>query len=245
MRRIALLLSLPLVALGPGCASSPPDAVEERGGLAASSGWSPIDLALAYPLDASAREYEIVEGGDSGATLRREFVARSDGLTELREVNARTGETLSIVTLSRDERGSVVVHETVRPRRDLITRFDPPLLFAPAGLAPGQTVTQSLSVTTHTIADPSRTRDRGEGSLELTRGEDLIAEGERAPFATLTATLRLRLGVASVESVTVTTLGVGDLGPADPSRRGLRSRDSSRTVRVLGLVVEREREAIR
>ena len=111
------------------------------------------------------------------------------------------------------------------------------MLFAPPWLLPGETVTQTLRVTTHPFRDPSRTRDRGEGVLELARGEDRIPEGSESPFATLTASLRLRLGVASIESVTVTTL---DARPA-----GLRSRAASRTVRVFGLVAETEREIIR
>lgn len=211
------------------------------------SALAPISLPAAYPLDAPERTYRVDQGPDAGKTLRREFIRRDDGLTELRETLAESGETVAIVVLSIDDRGGVVVHETGRPRRDLLTRFDPPMLFAPSSLAPGETTTQTLRVTTHPMSDPSRVRDRGEGTLELTREEDRVEIGrESAPFATVTSTLRLRLGVASIESVSVYSLalpGTSDAG--GPARAGLLARSSARTVRVFGIVAEREEESIR
>lgn len=85
---------------------------------------APIGLPDAYPLNAAERVYCIDDGPDAGGTLRREFIQREDGLTELRETLVDTGETVAIVVLSRNAQGDVVVHETGRPRRDLLTRFD-------------------------------------------------------------------------------------------------------------------------
>lgn len=230
-----------------GCARGPLVVESVRPVDAVDSAHAPILLPDAYPLDAPERTYVVERGPDAGKSLRRAFTRRDDGLIELRETLLETGEVVAIVVLSTDEAGGVVVHETGRPRRDLLTRFDPPMLFAPHGLAPGESTTQTLRVTTHPMSDPSRVRDRGEGTLELSRAEDRVeVGGEGVAFATITSTLRLRLGIASVESVSVYSLserGSSDAGGS--ALAGLRARSSAREVRVFGIVAEREEESIR
>ena len=110
MRPVTLLLVAPCAALWFGCAPRPVGWDAERASDGVVSTRAPIDLVLAYPLDAPAREYAIEDGADAGATLRREFLPRSDGLTELRETLADPGEIVSIVVLSLDETGGVVIH---------------------------------------------------------------------------------------------------------------------------------------
>lgn len=170
-----------------------------------------------------------------GRRVVREFRPAGPGRFELLEILDDSRETLSRVALSRSDDGGVVVHETVRTERGLRTRFDPPMVFTPAALSPGETLVQSLRVETFGLDDPERSTGDGEGEHTLTRLEDAIApDGTRV--AVFRSSIELRLGPAFVSTTTEYALSPG---------RGLVRRASVRSVRVFGLVVERESESLR
>jgi len=220
-----------------GCASTAP----APGARALEGDATPValvDLARAYPLDPRTEAYVDADG----RPVERAFRSLGAGRAELLETVE--GEAPTRVMLSRTPEGDVVIHETARPSRNLLTRFEPPLLFLKASMAPGETVEQRVRVETLTLDDPPGPRDRGEGVLTLTRLADRTPtgrDGAGGAWATLDAVLTLRLGPATVRSETRTTLDE----PSGASPGGLRSRDAARTVRVFGLVVERERDALR
>lgn len=167
--------------------------------------------------------------------IAREFHQAGHDRVDLVETLVESGEVVSRVLLSREGDGSVVIHETVRTRRDLATRFDPPMVFAPVGLAPGESLEQSIKVETFGLDDPQRSTGRGEGGHTLTRLDDASTpDGIRV--AVFRSSLELRIGPASVSTTTEYALAPG---------AGLAERASVRSVRVLGLVVERESESLR
>ncbi|MGP1310685.1 MAG: hypothetical protein ACTS27_10850 [Phycisphaerales bacterium] len=242
MRRIAGILGGLAVALA-GCAGPrAPGFVDPAEARAVEWTGEPIDLAAAYPLDAAPTRYAAGPSSETDDAIRRVFTALHDGRVELTETSAATGELRSRVILSRNGQGDVVIHETARPARDLLTRFDPPMLFAPAGLLPGETVEQTLRVETFTLDDPPKPKGAGEGTHTLTRRADRAMPLEPGDhWAELESRLRVRIGPASVES-TSTYLLNAETGTNGP---GLRLRRSARTVRVLGFVVEDEAETLR
>lgn len=230
MRAAPALCTLSLLTLA-GCADSPrlPDA--QTPSAAIESPDAPLDLRRLYPLDPVNDRYTL--DGERG--IVRSFRALTDGRVELTETDAQTRETLGRVVLERTEAGDVVIHESARPARDLLTRFDPPMIFAPADLQPGETIEQSLGVRTFTLDDPPRPKSSGTADHALTRAADMADPAHPdARWAVLESTLRIRLGPAQVESVSRSSL----------DSRGLRAREASRVVRVFGLAVERESERL-
>jgi hypothetical protein len=228
-----------MVVLGvAGCATPP------SGLPSGTRGWievtGAVDLTAAYPLDLPPTRYSLVGDDGETTTLRREFTRLDDGTVELLERLDSTDEPVSRVVLSRLANGDVVIHEIVRLQDARIMRFEPPMLFAPAGLMPGETIEQSLHIETYGLTDPRRA-SVGKGSLTLTRAKDRANASEPDhPWAVLEARLTARVGPATIETVTVYLLE-----PASAAERGgLRERASTRTVRVLGIVIERERESL-
>ncbi len=228
-------LALTAAALGmAGCAAphagftDPPDSVEVD---------SAVDLRDAYPFDLPPAEFTLINDNGQRMVIVREFRPREDGRTELVERNKTTGEMRSRVVLSRTASGDVVIHETATPARNLLTRFDPPMLFLPATLAPGDRIEQDLRVETFTLDDPPRPKGAGDGTLTIRRAKDQANAWDLTrPWAVIEATLTARIGPATVETISVYSL--------EPDPGGLRGRSSVREVRVFGLVVERESEAL-
>jgi hypothetical protein len=216
-----------------------------HGGLSSPSGWvevdTAVDLAASYPFDPPPIAFWFVDDEGEATVVQRAFEAREDGLVDLVERYESSGEARTRVALSRLANGDVVIHEIVQHSGDRITRFDPPMLFAPADLLPGETVEQSLRIETFTLDDPPKPNGTGQGSLTLTRAKDRANTSmPDHPWAVLEARLTARVGPATIETVTVYSLE-----PASATARGgLRERASMRTVRVLGIVLEREREAL-
>lgn len=237
MRWATLAMTAATLGLA-GCASRrvpmicPPHAVEVD---------TVVDLAASYPFDLPALGFSLVEPDGKTTAIVREFRPRTDGLTELVERDKTTGETLARVVLSRSASGDVVIHETATPDRNLVTRFDPPMLFLPAGLAPGESVEQTLRVETFTLADPPKPKGAGDGTLTITRAPDRAEAWNHArSWAVLEATLTAHIGPATVE-----TVSVYQLEPmAGTAPGGLRGRSSTREVRVFGLAVERASEVL-
>ena len=93
----------------------------------------PIDVAGAYSLHLPSKRYRLGSLYEHGEWISREFESVGNGRVELVE-SRDTGAVLSRVVLSRTEAGDVVIHETSRPARNLLTRFEPPMLFAPASI---------------------------------------------------------------------------------------------------------------
>jgi hypothetical protein len=170
-----------------------------------------------------------------GRSVVREFRRPGADRVELVESLVESGTVVSRVTLGRSGDGGVVIHETVRAGRDLRTRFDPPMVFAPAGLAPGESLEQSLRVETFGLDDPERSTGQGEGVHTLSRLDDAFTPGGAA-VTVFRSSLELRIGPALVSTTTEYALSPGV---------GLVRRASVRSVRVLGLVVERESETLR
>lgn len=236
-------LALTAMALGiAGCAPrGVPTTIDPARSLEVDSA---VDLAGAYPFDLPPTRFTLVNHEGARIPVVREFRPRAEGRTELVERDETTGEVRSRVVLSRAAGGDVVIHETATPARDLLTRFDPPMLFLPAALAPGETFEQSLRVETFTLDDPPRPKGAGDGTLTITRAPDRAeASNPSRSWAVLESTLTARIGPA-----TVRTHSVYALEPASDARPGscggLRGRDATRTVRVLGFVVERESETL-
>lgn len=215
-------------ALVGGCA---PDARVDLN-LRRSAGPAPaVTLADIYPLSLDPAAFV----DQDGRSVAREF-RRSDGDgVELVESLVESGAVVSRVALGRVRDGGVVIHETVRAERDLRTRFDPPMVFAPTGLSPGESLEQTLRVETFGLDDPERSTGQGTGVHTLTRLDDAFAPGE-TPVAVFRSSLELRIGPALVSTTTEYALSPGI---------GLVRRASVRSVRVFGLVVERESESLR
>ncbi len=202
---------------------------------------SAVDLARAYPFDLPPGRFTLTDADGEYIPIVREFRPLPDGRTELVERNETTGEVRSRVVLSRTASGDVVIHETATPSRDLHTRFDPPMLFLPAGIAPGETIEQTLRVDTFTLDEPPSPKGAGDGTLTIRRASDRAEASNLArSWAVLESTLTARIGPATVE-----TNSTYALEPAtDASPGGLRTRSAARTVRVLGFVIEREIETL-
>lgn len=235
VRTVAAMLAI--VGLLAGCArrAAPGFPTDETHAVEAPG--PPVDLGSTYPLAPGVRRYWLGGPDEPGEWTERAVRALSDGRVELVE-STRAGETLSRVTLSRTPEGSVVIHETARPARNLLTRFDPPLLFAPAGLAPGETAEQTLRVETFTLDDPPRPRGAGTGAHVLTREPDRVSPADPSQrWATLESRLDIRFGAARVRTVSRYLLDA-------PPGAGLRERAAVRTVRVLGVTVEEEHERL-
>jgi hypothetical protein len=202
---------------------------------------SVVDLARVYPFDLPPTRFRLIDGDGEYIPIVREFRPLADGRTELVERNETTGEVRSRVVLSRTASGDVVIHETATPARNLLTRFDPPMLFLPATLMPGETLEQTLRVETFTLAEPPKPKGAGDGTLTIRRMPDraeVLYPGRS--WAVVKSTLTALIGPATVE-----TNSTYELEPAtDASPGGQRGRRVSRKVRVLGFVIESEFETL-
>ncbi len=235
--RLATLTMLAAAGLA-GCASRPSPMILPSGSIEVGSA---VDLARVYPFDLPPLAFTLAETDGTTTAIVREFRPLPDGRTELVERDETTGTVRSRVVLSRTASGDVVIHETATPARDLLTRFDPPMLFLSAGLRPGETIEQPLRVETFTLDDPPKPKGGGDGTLTLTRTPDRAqTPNSKRSWAVLESTLRAKIGPATVETFSVYELEA--TGGASPG--GLRGRVAERTVRVFGLVIERESETL-
>lgn len=129
--------------------------------------------------------------GSGGEIVRRE--AEVEG-GRWRVLSERDGRPWMEETLEMSPQGDVLLVESVSHDDRVITRFDPPMLVAPAGLAEGETREWRGMLRVHPIDRPGELRDEGEARQE-------VAWGGRA---------RVRVGSGWVDAVGIrTTLRAG------------------------------------
>ncbi len=178
----AALSALPL-----GCASHSaiaPDALGLLSVQPATGALTPADTYLVLskePREGTAgsgepmvREYDIIEGKHAGAVLVEEVRRKSpdvEAWTVTRRVKTKK-EPLEEATFERREDGGIVLTGSVNHDRGVIVEMDPRPVTIPASLEPGAMHKQEMKMRLPLISRPSRLRDKGTGTMELTYVDD-------------------------------------------------------------------------
>lgn len=184
--------------------------------------------------------FEIVEGPDAGAIL---IESRRPGPTDRSWLVSRRLEDEAgpreerLLVLDADD-GPLVMPSMLNFVRGVRVEMDPPTIVLPALIDPAQPITRELRMRLPLLANPRRLRDRGIGTSELTYPHD---QRVRTPAGIFNARLlrevfTSRLGTATAVRATDRWFAPGV---------GLIAERWVEDVRVLGVVVERSRQAIR
>lgn len=140
--------------------------------------------------------------------------------------------------------GSVALMESANALEGVISRFDPPMVVAPAALAPGAPFRQALTLTVHPMRDPSAVQDRGPATQEIAYVGDArveVAGCAPAQAAHVRSVFRAKLSAASV----VNTSDAWRLlpGPRDDGLEGLLAQTDVERATFLGIQVRANRTA--
>ncbi|MEM1166856.1 MAG: hypothetical protein AAGI30_11265 [Planctomycetota bacterium] len=135
------------------------------------------------------------------------------------------------------EDGSVVVPRMHNTSRRLITIFDPPILFLPGPLEPGQRIEQEVELTVRPASEPDRIEREGTGTLtiESVGQQEVTIDGQTERISLIRTTFESDFGVARVQRQTEWWIG---------RRDGLIAVREDEEVRVLGFVSERNRSLL-
>ncbi len=222
-----------------GCSAGPrPDLSAESGFGATKEAAGALEAKISFPEEASCFAYSIVEGDNEGETLLIERVKTGEkGEWEHRRRREGRKEPERIDRIRVESDGSVVLIETETAEHAVISRYDPPLVLAPAKLAPGETAEQSITLTVHPMSDPEKVNHRGRATNRITYvGDQTVQTGEGAIVAArLEAEFEADLGVTKVKNTTIEWR-------AEPY--GLIAERGDEQARALGLLVSSLRRTI-
>lgn len=178
------------------------------------------------PTASGRREYRITRGNDAGALLvERRLATPAQSVTWIDDPRGDRRELWSI-----DAAGDVVMPAVVDVADGAITIFDPPLVIAPARLAPGQPWVQQTAMRVLRLDDPSQVRESGTAvqTIEYSDVSRIRTAGGDLDAARVTITFKADLRMADAQ--TVTTLYVA-------SGRGPVVREWSESVKTLGITI--------
>lgn len=189
---------------------------------------------------AAARERLRVFAGDApDALLIRAASPAVDrpGWTIL-TTDARSGEAISTDTLGFNAEGDVVLTSTITHRERVLTTFDPPLLLLPASIAPGESRTQSVTLTVHPLSRPDDIQDQGPATQTLTLAADqTVNTPAPIPAAVIRVVFTVRLNAATVNRTTEQWFAL-----TGPRLAGPIAERSDERVTALGFQVRRTRQ---
>lgn len=232
--RTTLALLLALVTLS-GCATDPPAApgVEAIGpdSLSAEQLYPLITRAINNAEEGSST-FRIRSGDDEGRSGHRVVTPSEDGsCTVAWHVGAADTNARHVNHLKRRDDGALVVTRMPNRERDVVTRFDPPLVHAYASLTRAEERSQDVTLLVADFDEPDKVTRRGSststvsylGGLRTTRnGEGVIALLVRT-------TLVSTFGPAKVNRTTDRWFIQGE---------GFIGETYTETVRVFGVVTE-------
>jgi hypothetical protein len=211
------------IALAAGCAGPPPVADDSIFAVV-----GPAGEALAvrgedlYSFAPGEQPFEVALGDDPGSMITltgststehgAEFaIAESDGAPPT--PGAGGAEPRRVEFLARGDGGETILVAVLEADRHSLTRFDPPLVVAPAELAPGETRRAESDMTVLDARSRERVRERGRAERSIAHEG---AERLRTPGGEVTAqriavefTADLRLADAHRRDVFWVVPGVG------------------------------------
>ena len=235
------LAPLALAFAPPACSTTPPPA---PGVLA--TGPDTLTADELYPLITSAIDegkgasmaFRILSGDDKGDTGHRVVEATDDNTcTVAWHVGDPENEPRHTNHLERDARGNLIVTKMPNRERDVVTRFDPPLIHARPETTRAEERSQDVKMLVADYEDPDDIDRRGSSTNTITYLGD----------ATTT------MNGETVTAMLVRTTLVSTFGPAKVNRttdrwfvpdRGLVGESYTETVRVFGVVSEEREQEI-
>lgn len=190
--------------------------------------------------DAPTTRFEIVEGPDTGALL---IETRRPGPTERswlvsRRVDGEAGPREERLLVLNSDDGPLLMPEMLNFARGVRVEMDPPTIVLPARIDPAQPITRELRMRLPLLANPRRLRDRGIGTSELTYPHD---QRVRTPAGIFNAHLLREVFTSRLGTATAVRTTDRWFAP----EVGLVAERWTEEVRVLGVVVDRSRQAIR
>lgn len=251
------LFAAPMLALG--CASgeqatlaSGPPVIGEDGPASAKS----LEATFTHPMTSGAEVFAAHEGPGAPGTIefvtakRAESGGESGGKSggESWIVTRRaTGEEAPYLTetYTRAADGSIALAESVNTKEAVISRFDPPMVVAPARLTPGSPAKQSLTLTVHPINDPQAVRDKGAATHEITYLGDArvgLAGWAEVNAAHIRSVFRAKLAAASVVNTSDAWRSLPSASESEP--QGLLVQTDDERASFLGMQVRANRAMI-
>ncbi len=197
----------------------------------------PADLVLdagdLCPTESGRREYRITRGDGAGSLLvERRLSTPAQGATWIDDPRGARREFWRV-----DEDGDVVMPAVVDDADGAITIFDPPLVIAPAQLAPGLALRQEALMRVLRLDDPSQARESGTAvqTIEYSDLESLRTADGVVWAARVTITFKADLKMADAQTVTTLHVVPG---------RGPVVREWSEAVKALGITIRSARRTM-
>ncbi|TVQ30490.1 MAG: hypothetical protein EA376_12640 [Phycisphaeraceae bacterium] len=168
---IAATLAIVGAVSAAGCRSAPIDVGEDLGFMQEAAPGKVLSGHDAMPAKASRFTYAITEGRGAGSDVI--IIQERDENDEIVWIVSRAPANDPDKPTRRDriryeDDGSIVLLETHNIDRDVISRFDPPLIILPSELKPDDPHEQKLTMTLHPPSTPDRERDRGDARNTIT-----------------------------------------------------------------------------
>lgn len=244
------LLAAPMLALG--CASgeqaslvSGPPVIGEDGPASAKS----LDAKFTHALTSGTEGFAAHEGPGAPGTIifvtakRAESSGNSGGESWIVTRRAMNEEAPYLTeTYTRTADGSVALAESINAKEGVISRFDPPMVVAPARLTPGSPAKQSLTLTVHPIRDPTAVRDKGAATHEVTYLGDArvgLAGQAEVSAAHIRSVFRAKLSSASVVNSSDAWRSLPSASASEP--QGLLVQSDDERASFLGMQVRANR----
>ena len=233
----SLVLAVTIACASAGCGVHPPppttftfsfDLISERPAT------TPIDAASIANLGTPKTTFAIIDdkGFRSGEVTMRITPTTEHGAQLMIAEDDRRVE-----FVCRGNDGSIALTALIDRSENAITLFEPPLIVAPATLAPGESFTSESAMRVMALDDPSRQREHGPCRHTLTYGKDAtlrLAAGEMN-VARLEVLFKADLQLANAEEATTMYVSRGETpGAQGKELKGLILKQSSEKITILG-----------